>query len=242
MAEPRHGGDRRAAHSGSHRSLRSTFPSHPSADPSSDWARRSARQGTLDRSSRSGRRRRRAEARPSWRGGPALRHVPSALEGSGWADNLLILSLDSKKLVEVTRSGIVLSSLGLSGLTSTQNIEGLTIDENGVIYLVAEQAQGAGAAADAASHLFVLKNMAPIPEPGAIAMVLSGLALLGWRARRSSLPCSHRQTSRLDLPRGFRLFVVPRSCRTPPLHGRFMTAGRRDAIRRKQRRQGSVIT
>jgi len=112
--------------------------------------------------------------------------VVDGLAGSAAADNLLILSLDSKKLVEVTRSGVVLSSLDLSGLTSTQNIEGLTIDEQGVIYLVAEQAQGSGAPADAASRLFVLTSTAPIPEPGTYALLLGGLALLGWRARRKA--------------------------------------------------------
>ena len=111
--------------------------------------------------------------------------VVDGLAGSAAADNLLILSLDSKKLVEVTRSGIVLSSLELGGLTSTQNIEGLTIDEKGVIYLVAEQNQLPGAPANAASRLFVLTSTAPIPEPGTYALFLGGLALLGWRARRA---------------------------------------------------------
>ena len=107
--------------------------------------------------------------------------VVDGLAGTAGADHLLILSLDSKRLVEVTRSGQIVSSLDLSGLTSTENIEGVTIDERGVIYLLAEQAQGSGAPADAASRLFVLT---PVPEPGTWALMAGGLALLGWRRKR----------------------------------------------------------
>ncbi|MBT9487418.1 MAG: SdiA-regulated domain-containing protein [Rubrivivax sp.] len=107
--------------------------------------------------------------------------VVDGLAGTAAADHLLILSLDSKRLVEVTRSGQIVSELDLSGLTSTENIEGLSIDERGVIYLLAEQAQGDGAPADAASRLFVLT---PVPEPGTWALMAGGLALLGWRRKR----------------------------------------------------------
>jgi uncharacterized protein YjiK len=100
-----------------------------------------------------------------------------ALAGSAAADNLLLLSLDSRRLLEVDRQGQVLSSLSLAGLT-TQAIEGVTIDERGVIYLVAEDS------GTAHSRLFVLTSTAPIPEPGTVALMLVGLAALGWRVRR----------------------------------------------------------
>lgn len=94
--------------------------------------------------------------------------------GTAVADNLLFLSVDSRKLVEATRAGQVVSSLDLAGLTS-QAIEGVTIDHLGNIYLVAEDSGTPN------SRLFVLT---PVPEPGSWAMMVGGLALLGWRARR----------------------------------------------------------
>ena len=98
-----------------------------------------------------------------------------ALSGRPAADNLLILSLDSKKLVESNRSGTVLSSFDLGPLT-TQAIEGVTVDEHGVIYLVAESIEGASP-----SKLFVLT---PVPEPGQWVLMLAGLIGLGLRLRR----------------------------------------------------------
>jgi uncharacterized protein YjiK len=52
----------------------------------------------------------------------------SALTGTAAADNLLILSLDSQRLVETNRSGTVLSSFDLSSIT-TRAIEGVTVDQ-----------------------------------------------------------------------------------------------------------------
>ncbi|TXH73165.1 SdiA-regulated domain-containing protein [Thiobacillus sp.] len=110
-----------------------------------------------------------------------------ALAGTAAADNLLVLSLGSRKLVEVDRSGNVLSSFDLSSLLNTGSgdfnaIEGLTVDEHGTIYLVAEQLQGAGAPLNAQSQLIVLT--APVPEPETYALMLSGLGLIGYMARR----------------------------------------------------------
>jgi uncharacterized protein YjiK len=99
-----------------------------------------------------------------------------ALAGTDGADHLLILSLDSHRVVETTRGGQVLASLDITGLT-TQAIEGMTIDHRGTIYLVAEDSGTPN------SRLLVLT---PVPEPGTWAMMGAGLALLGWRARRRS--------------------------------------------------------
>lgn len=97
-----------------------------------------------------------------------------ALTGTAAADHLLILSVDSRKLIEIDRAGVVRSSLDLAGLT-TQAIEGVTIDERGVIYLVAESAQAAP------SQLIVLT---PVPEPGTWPLMVAGLLGLGTLARR----------------------------------------------------------
>lgn len=96
------------------------------------------------------------------------------LAGTAAADNLLILSLDSRKLVETDRSGAVLSSFDLSGVT-TQAIEGVTVDQFGNIYLVAEDTGTPN------SMLFVLS---PVPEPETYTMLLAGLGLMGFMGRR----------------------------------------------------------
>jgi uncharacterized protein YjiK len=99
-----------------------------------------------------------------------------ALTGSDAADNLLLLNLDSKVLVELDpTSGDILSSFDLSGVTS-QAIEGVTVDHLGNIYLVAEDSGNPN------SRLFVLS--APVPEPETYALMLAGLGLVGFMARR----------------------------------------------------------
>ena len=105
--------------------------------------------------------------------------------GTAAADNLLVLSLGSRLLVEVDRSGQVLSSFDLSAILPHNAIEGVTVDEKGNIYLVAEQIQdgfNAGLDPNPRSQLIVLA--APVPEPETFAMLLSGLGVLVAVARR----------------------------------------------------------
>jgi uncharacterized protein YjiK len=94
------------------------------------------------------------------------------------ASNLLVLSLDSKALAEIDPStGTVVSLFNLASLT-TQAIEGVTVDELGNIYLVAENA---GASP---SQLFVLSHPAPVPLPGAVWLLGSAIAGVAGFARR----------------------------------------------------------
>ena len=97
------------------------------------------------------------------------------LTGMSAANNLLVLSLDSRKLVEINTAGTVLSFFDLTGLTS-QAIEGVTVDEAGRIYLVAEDSGTPN------SRLFEL-SPAPIPVPAAAWMFASALAGLAGVAR-----------------------------------------------------------
>jgi uncharacterized protein YjiK len=91
------------------------------------------------------------------------------------ADNLLVLSLDSRMLVELDpTTGAALSFFNLASVTS-QAIEGVTVDELGNIYLVAENA------GSAPSRLIVLS---PVPLPGAVWLLGSALAGLAGVARR----------------------------------------------------------
>ncbi|MDT4332759.1 SdiA-regulated domain-containing protein [Methylomonas sp. MED-D] len=93
-----------------------------------------------------------------------------SLAGGAGADNLLILSLDSKMLVELTTAGQIVSSFDLSSVTQ-QAIEGVTVDTLGNIYLVAEN----NGSAYPNSRLFVLTPTA-VPLPGALWLFGSALA------------------------------------------------------------------
>lgn len=110
----------------------------------------------------------------------------NSLTGTSGADNLLFLSLASKKLVEADRLGNILSSFDLSTVLPNNAIEGVTIDENGTIYLVAEQDQTATAVIGAKSQLIVLTSTAPVPEPETYVMFLAGLGLMSAANRRKN--------------------------------------------------------
>lgn len=95
----------------------------------------------------------------------ALATVPS-LSGTADEDNLLIYSQESALLMEVTRSGTILSTFDFGAIAD--DAEGVTIDADGVIYVVGET-----------PALYVLT---PIPAPGAAGLIgLAGLAALRRR-------------------------------------------------------------
>jgi hypothetical protein len=81
--------------------------------------------------------------------------------------------------VEVDRLGNVQSSFDLSAVLPDNAIEGVTVDEKGILYLVAEQVQN-GALTPIGSQLIVLS---PVPEPASAVLTLAGLGLLALAAR-----------------------------------------------------------
>lgn len=107
-----------------------------------------------------------------------------ALAGTAAADNLLVLSLDSRKLIEIDRAGNTRSSFDLAGILPNNGIEGVTVDEQGNIYLVAEQIQDG--TPNTQSQLIVLAPLAPIPEADSYALMLLGMGLVGVLARRKA--------------------------------------------------------
>ncbi|MGE0371144.1 MAG: SdiA-regulated domain-containing protein [Gammaproteobacteria bacterium] len=101
-----------------------------------------------------------------------LATVPS-LTGAVDEDNLLIFSQESARLLEVDRSGNVLSQYDFS--TLADSAEGVTIDANGNIYVVAENGDD--------PLLFEL-SPAPVPLPPALVLLGSALAGLAGVMRR----------------------------------------------------------
>lgn len=100
-----------------------------------------------------------------------LNTVPGLI-GSGHENNLLVLSQESARLLEVTRAGAIVSSFDLSAYSGT--IEGVTIGTDGTIYLVSEDPQ--------------LITLTAIPEPSTYALIF-GAAALGlavWRRQARS--------------------------------------------------------
>ena len=101
--------------------------------------------------------------------------VLSYFQGTSYASNFLILSATTNMLLEVTRSGQILSSMSLAPYND--KIEGVTIDHEGNIWLVAESG------GDPTYGQF-FKFAAPIPEPGTYAMFAAGLGVVGAVVRR----------------------------------------------------------
>ncbi len=96
---------------------------------------------------------------------------------AGSASNNLLVLTNAGGLKEMTRSGSVVSALTLP--SGTAQIEGVTMDDRGYIYLVSDN--GDFGTSQYASSLFVY---APVPEPSTYALLLAGLAGVVGVARR----------------------------------------------------------
>ncbi len=96
---------------------------------------------------------------------------------AGAASNNLLVLTNAGGLKEVTRAGVVVSSMALP--SGTSQIEGITMDDRGYIYVVSDN--GDFGNSQIASSLFVY---APVPEPETYALLLAGLTVIGGVARR----------------------------------------------------------
>jgi uncharacterized protein YjiK len=104
--------------------------------------------------------------------------------GTDYYGNLLLLSADAstRRLIEVTRTGQLVSSFDLSNLM-IQTIEGVVLDHSGNIYLVGETG-GTTPGSSSTSGLVVLSRAAAVPEPATWAMFIGGFGLVGGALRR----------------------------------------------------------
>lgn len=114
--------------------------------------------------------------------------------GTPFGDNLLILSGRSFRLLEVTKTGELVSSYDLSGFRALVDpaneggkFEGLTLDAFGNIYLVSDDGDGPNQ-----SYLVKLQFAGAVPEPATWAMMTIGFGLVGgvMRRRRRAVPAA----------------------------------------------------
>jgi len=91
-----------------------------------------------------------------------------SLRGTPDESNLIVISQESAALVEIDRAGAILGRLDFTGLSASA--EGVTIDQDGTIYVVSEDPK-----------LFIFK---PVPEPSCALLAVAGLAFAGRRRRR----------------------------------------------------------
>jgi uncharacterized protein YjiK len=105
-----------------------------------------------------------------------------AFAGTDREWNILLLSQQSSLILEVTRTGLLVSTLDISNLgDGFASIEGLTMDDNGTLYLVGE-----GLGSSSPSNLYILAPAA-VPEPSACILLGLGALSLLIAARRKAV-------------------------------------------------------
>ena len=93
--------------------------------------------------------------------------------------NLLIVSALSDMLLEVTLDGQIVGSLDLKTVDPNVTFEGVTVDEEGNIYLVGE------APFRRNNFYRLVSNVVAIPEPATAAMMIAGLGLMALGRRKA---------------------------------------------------------
>ena len=109
----------------------------------------------------------------------------TVLNGQTDASHLLVLSQETGKIIEIDRAGTVLGSLTIApspgDLLSIPDMqhEGLTMDEDGILYVVSENGGG-----DINHPQLWVYAPSPVPLPAAVWLLGSALSGLAVRRRR----------------------------------------------------------
>lgn len=84
-----------------------------------------------------------------------LSHSAAFPPGHPRRKNILVLAREQKKVIEIERSGKIVGYLDFSGLIGRNTVEGMTLDDDGTLYLCAEGYAAAEDPVDRISGLFV---------------------------------------------------------------------------------------